>query len=307
MAKRDAAIRGMQQLLKTQEESGKNPNRTIGEPHALLLDISRGKPLWDVPRAKIIRVDDSGRKIFIDKGAADGVKPGLTFNAFAAGKDGRAGDALKATVEVVRVEDARMSLCKVNTYYDVDGREFPAPEATPTRLFQEGGGALKEGDLLFNMCWGAHAAIAGTIDPSGANNTNPAVQMDNLKQFISYLERMGMVIDAYVDPRDGKLVGDVNGKTNFLIRGNRATVLQEGVDEKRAKAVNDNITALRDKAIDGGMFMISAENMAIVTGYRRPGSADTQQTLTFVPRPPAGAPIQPDATQPPPDTQKKDK
>ena len=66
----------------------KTANRQSASPHALVLDISKGKPLWDAPRGKIIRVDEAGKKVFIDKGSRDGIKPGLTFTVFAAGWNG---------------------------------------------------------------------------------------------------------------------------------------------------------------------------------------------------------------------------
>ncbi|HYV36115.1 MAG TPA: hypothetical protein VE988_10455 [Gemmataceae bacterium] len=291
-------ITNLNAKLKFQEELSQSPNRFGGgDPHALVLDISTGKPLWDTPRAKIIRVDESGKKIYIDKGSKDGVKTGLTFTVFAAGANGRAAGELKATVEVIRVEDGQMSLCKVNTFYDADGREIAVTEATPSKLFREGGSALKAGDLLFNLCWGTHVAIVGIVDLTGAEVKSPAAQMDHLKEFMRHLEHKGMVIDAYTDLRDGKLVGEISNKTNYIIRGQNATKLKEGDDDARVKAINGIISAVRGQAQDRGLFIISGENFAVVTGYRRPGSADAVQTFTFTPARPASAP--PSKTDPP--------
>jgi hypothetical protein len=276
--------------LKTQVELASNPNRNLGEPHALMLDISRGKALWDLARGKITRVDDEARKVYIDKGLKDGMRPGLTFTVFARGLLGRGEGPLKATIEVVRVESDHTSQCKVNSYYDVDGSEIPAGDATPGKILRDGTTSLKEGDQIFNMFWGAHVALAGIVDFSGSPPTDGPSQMDALKEFMRHLERMGMVVDAYVDLQDGTVVGALSSKTNYLIRG--ANSYRGGGGEKGrgepVVPVNDAIKALKDQAVERGMFIISPLNFAVVTGYRRPGSLDNQATLEFRPSRPTG-------------------
>src|SRR5207302_10185528 len=123
--------------------------------------------------------------------------------------------------EVVRVDGDHAAQCKINAYYDVDGRELPASE-TAGKVLRDGGAPLKEGDLLFNMIWGSHVAVAGLVDFTGSGATTAAGQMDALIDFMRHLERMGVIIDAYVDLRDGKVVGELSPKTNYLIRGANA-------------------------------------------------------------------------------------
>src|SRR5262249_42541517 len=69
----------------------------LAQAHALLLDISKGKPLWDRARGKIVRIDEAERRVYIDKGARDGIKTGLTFNVFGDGGQGRAEGPFKGT------------------------------------------------------------------------------------------------------------------------------------------------------------------------------------------------------------------
>jgi hypothetical protein len=284
-AKLRLEIKALSEKVQAQELVQKNPNRALVDPHALMLDLSRGKTLWDTPRAKVVRIDESGKKVYIDKGSKDGVKVGLTFLAFAAGWQNRGEGPLKATLEVVRVDDDHTAVCRINTYYDIDGREIAANEATPSKILRDGAGALKEGDLLFNLVWGMHVAVVGIIDFTGYGGNTPAAQKDNLDEFILHLNRMGVIVDAYMDPRDGKIVGAVSTKTNLVIRGGSA-----GSDTKdeRQLSILTALKYMRDQAVERGLFIISPENFAVVTGYRRPGSADKQQTLTFQPRPPSG-------------------
>jgi hypothetical protein len=275
----------LKDFVKEQEEKAKNPNRALVEPHALVLDVSRGKPLWDTPRGKVVRVEDGGKKVYINKGIKDGVKVGLTFLVFEAGRNGRGEGPLKATIEVVRVDDEHTAQCKVNSYYDIDGKEIAASDATPSKVLRDGNGAMKEGDLLFNTAWGLHVAIVGVVDFTGYDVTNPAAQKQSLDEFMIHLSRMGVIVDAYMDPRDGKMVGEITPRTNIVIRGSTA-----GGDSKdvRNEAILASLRFMRQEAIDRGMFIISPENFAVITGYRRAGSADNMPTLSFSPRPPSG-------------------
>src|SRR5439155_10680214 len=83
-------LKKAQDKLREQEIAAKNPNRALVEPHALVLDLSKGKPLWDLPRAKITKVDIAAQRVLIDRGTKDGVKTGLTFTVFSASAAGRA-------------------------------------------------------------------------------------------------------------------------------------------------------------------------------------------------------------------------
>jgi hypothetical protein len=290
LTKKNAQISSLEAQLKSPVAIAKAAGRPGAEPQALMLDISSGKPLWDMPRGKIIRIEDPAKKVFINKGARDGVKPGLTFAVFADGVNGRGAGNLKATIEVVRVVDAGSSLCKVNTLYDARGRETAITEATPARMILEGGTPLKEGDLIFNLLWGSHVALVGVFEVPGYGPKSPAAQMADLSDFIRQLERMGITVDAYTDLRDGKLVGEPTPQTNFVIRGSPAKKLAEAPDDNRVKSINDTLQAMRELAAERGLFVISPENFAVLTGFRRPGSDGTVQALTFVPSRPTGSP-----------------
>jgi hypothetical protein len=189
---------------------------------------------------------------------------------------------------VVRVEDDHLSSCKINSYYDSDGREVAANDATPARLLRDGAYAIKDGDFLFNLTWGMHVAIVGIVDFAGFNVSSPAAQKDSLDEFMIHLGRLGVIVDAYMDPRDGKMVGVATIKTNLVIRS-ASPGDSKDKENPRYLEINNALKLMHKQAIDRGMFIISAENFAVVTGYRRPGSADNQQTLGFSPRPPFGA------------------
>src|SRR5206468_142687 len=124
----------------------------------------------------------------------------------------------------------------------------------------------------------------------GYSAGNASAQMDNLVDFMRHLERQGLVVDAYFDLRDGKMVGEITSKTNFLVSGFRAVSLGTSDTDDRVKAINDGIKTMRDKAVDTGLFIISPDNFAIVTGYRRAGGEVSEEVRRFVPQPPLGGP-----------------
>ena len=99
-------------------------------------------------------------------------------------------------------------------------------------------------------------------------------------------------MDAYIDLRDGKLAGELKPDTNYLIRGANAVSLGVTDSDARVKGINDGIKSMLTQSVDRGLFIISPDNFAVVTGYRRPGSADRTQTMTFSPtRPGVGTGI----------------
>jgi hypothetical protein len=289
--RKDGEIQKLKDKIQLREEIEKNANRALSEPHALILDIKEGKTLWDTARGKIIRIEESGRRVVINKGARDHVTVGLTFNVFATSPTGRGQGTLKATIEVVRVEDT-MAFCRVNTIYDDAGREIAVNEATPASIVRQADNPLKEGDLIFNLFWGSHVAIFGILDFPGLGQKSPAEQMQNMRDFIHHLERTGITVDAYNDPRDGKIVGELTDKTSAVIRGASVHVDRKAAEEDtRAKAINDNLRNIREEAVNRGMFIISAENFAAMTGFRQPSPSGGSMTMDFTPRRPVGSPV----------------
>jgi hypothetical protein len=269
-----------------------------GDPHALMLDISAGRALWDQPRGKILRVDFDNRQVVINIGANAGVKPEMTFNVFGSSWKGYAEGTLKGTVEVIRVLDGSTSLARITSLYDVSGAEIAINDAAIGRIQREASNLMKKDDLLFNLTLGARVFIAGGVHWHGQASATPAGQMRNLRDFISILENQGVKVDGYIDLADGKIVGGITLQTRFVIRGDAPTIerkVPKKDDEEKAeapgggreKSVNDAMAAVRAEAVEKGLFIISADNLANVIGYRRPHSASDLEVSSFRPGLPA--------------------
>jgi hypothetical protein len=254
------------------------------EPHALLLDISKGRTMWDDPLGKISRVDLKERQVYINVGSGIGIKPQMTFNVFGASWKNRAEGPFKGTIEVVRVLGSASSIARITSLYDITGLEIPLNDLNKGRIQREADNPLKEGDLLFNLAFGARVVLAGNINWTGYSSDSPAEQMRNLEDFMRILGRQGVGVDAYLDLADGKVKGEITSRTRFLIRGDLVAVPKDAKLAESAKLINDAIGAIRRDAIERGMFIISADNFANVIGYRRPRSAnDLEESSGFRP------------------------
>jgi hypothetical protein len=287
-----------QKQIKTLEENleSKDKDRAEGnlrgdarEPHALLLDVSTGKPLWDQPVGTITRVDTKNKEVTINLGSAKGVRPDLTFTVFAPGKyvATRADKQMKGTIEVVRVLGPNAALARITSQYDP--AEFP----------------IHEGDLLFNLFWGTHVAVAGYPSVTGLPSESPSEQQRKLNDFLALLSRQGIQVDAYLDLTDGQVKGAITPQTRFLILGDRLQVntkdlekakdgdkeggkaQEAGVLAERAVAVTNGMLAMNKEATEKGLFVISARNFATVIGYRPTNTRD--QVMTFRPQLPSAA------------------
>jgi hypothetical protein len=278
-----------------------------GQLHALLLDISRGRPLWDAPLGKIVRVDLPARQVYINLGSANGMQPETIFNVFGTGPDGRADRQLKATVEIIRVLDANSSVARITSLYDTSGQEINLSDTRLGRLGREADNALKEGDLLFNTFWGSRVAIAGNIRFAGQASDNPAEQMRILDSFRYFLGRNGIVVDAYLDLNDGQIKGAITNRTRYLIRGDdlidpaqigmvkKEAKPADGDDKDapkeaaappdRLKVINDAAAKMRREAADKGLFVISTDNFLNVIGYRQTRNAGFAEPSGFHPSP----------------------
>ena len=266
---------------KGQGADGGGKSAEVREPHALLLDVSLGKPLWDDPVGTITRVDAKNKEVTINLGSARGVRPDLTFSVFAPSKYSatRAEKQMKGTIEVIRVLGANASRARITAQFDPD---FP----------------MHEGDLLFNMFWGTHVAVAGSPNVTGVPSESPSEQQRQLNDFLYMLSRQGMIVDAYLDLTDGQVKGAMTSNTRFLIRGDDLRIDAKELENKepraeRALAVNNGAIGMRKDATEKGIFVISARNFATAIGYR---PANAKEQVIFHPRLPTAGTVQPGLT-----------
>lgn len=165
---------------------------------------------------RIVRMDARGTNPYINLGSADNVKPQLTFSIHSVGADGRPNPEPKGTLEVVNVVGPHLSQTHI------------------TSLKDRNRDPVVERDVLYNPSWDPnikkHVAIAGIIDLTGDGR-------DSLSEFIRNLERQNVVVDAYVDPKDGTVKGQVTFRTDYLIIGDNPESQKKIVDDAKKYGV----------------------------------------------------------------------
>lgn len=264
---------------------GGGPQPQAGQQHALLLDVSKGRPLWDEPKGKLNKVDVGKREVIINLGRADGVEEEMTFNVFGAGWKGEASGPLKGTIEIKKVLDAGTSVGQITALFDLGGKEISLYDPLKGAAQRAAENPMKEGDLIFNVFWKARVALAGKFNFSGYSSPSAAEDLRQMKLFINLLQKQGMQVDAYIDLTTGKIMGEMTQETRFLILGDKATkelgMIGKVPDPELFQRINDNMDLMKKQAIERGLFVISAYNFAFISGYRPPQSADSTKVSLF--------------------------
>ncbi len=280
------------ELAMAKQGEGVSEEESIHQPHALFLDISTGKPLWDRPRGKIQAVDRDSRQVIINIGSNHEVKSGLTFNVFAPSPGGGAQGPLRGTIEVLNVIDGNTSLAHITSLYSSDGTPIPLYDINKGAVLRAGDNPMQEGDLLFNTIWKSHVALTGLFRFFDYDVSSPTEDMRQIKQLIVLLRQQGITVDAYLDLVNAEVVGEISPKTQFLILGQTATSPEGkvGVKQNTAnyKLINEKMEEMFNNAVSKGMFVISAHNFATVMGYRPPRSATETWVSEFQPAAPMG-------------------
>jgi hypothetical protein len=209
---------------------------------------------------KIVRMDRRGVNPYINLGSADRVKPQLTFTIHGVGLDGRPNPQPKGTLEVLSVIGAHLSQARVTSVKDPDRRP------------------ILEGDVLYNASWNPtikkHVALAGIMDITGDGR-------DSLKEFMRNLERQNIVVDAYLDPKDGTVKppgGGITLRTDYLIMGESQAFSATG---RADKGENEAQKAGREKmqadAKKNGVKVVPLHQYLEMIGYRLPRNASSGQ------------------------------
>ncbi|MBE0535790.1 MAG: hypothetical protein IH624_08980 [Phycisphaerae bacterium] len=193
--------RGME-LLTTQEEL-KNTKNSLAMALEKLEAIKGGGLDIEVaafkPDARIVRIDDQAKVVYLDIGSKDHVFRGLTFSVYDRNApipdDGKG----KAEIEVFQVSE-NVSAAKINE----SSKKNPiVPE-----------------DIVANLIWDSRTSnrfvVAGDFDFDG----NGAIDADGDEKMIQLIERWG-----------GRIVGEVTIETDFVLLGIKPSPLPRPTTE----------------------------------------------------------------------------
>jgi hypothetical protein len=226
---------------------------------------------------KIQYMDKTGQQPFINLGSADRVQPGLTFSIHARGPDGRPVADSKGSLEVVKVVGEHLSQTRMLAVKDRNSDP------------------ILEGDLLYNPNWSPsmrkHVALVGVMDLTGDGR-------DATYELIRNLDRYGVVVDAYVDPRDNTIKGKgITVQTDYLVQGVTSQELANASDRvlESLKKREEESGKLIKAARENGVQLVSLGKYLDMIGYRLPRTTRELGTPSDQTEPAAAKPAAPGA------------
>ena len=218
---------------------------------------------------KITLVDDAGRLVWVDLGAADKLRAGIRFSVFDrdAERVGGSRKGLKGVIEVVRVTGPHRSQARV-----IDGNRLDP---------------LLKGDLVFSPIWSVghaeHFALVGLVDLNDDGRSD-------IEGFRRYVQESGSQVSVWVDDSGERNGGRVDMRVKYLVVGRTPSPESARSDAQRAayNRLIGHLTAMREEAYDHGVRVIRLNDFLTYIGYR--AGLGVGVSVTREPAPPADKP-----------------
>ncbi|MBS0266755.1 MAG: hypothetical protein JSS02_32810 [Planctomycetes bacterium] len=232
------------------------------------------RPSFERPSGQIRFVDTTGKKVWIDIGEAEGVRPRTTFSVYKKQHSGVGrgtvkgtvgGEDIKGSIEITRVLEPHLSEARI--------------------LSEDIYHPIMKGDPIYSPLWspGHDEAFSfvGIIDLNGDKKDD----RDMLQEIVA---TAGAVIDNDVTPdgilkvrgeeaSDGKPV--LTERTKFLVIGRIPEIADAGDDKEliaKILEVNKLRKDLEDAARERGVRVVSLSDFLAYVGYK-------QQRRLFIP------------------------
>ena len=209
---------------------------------------------------KIVRLDNRGNNAYLSLGSSDHVNRGLTFTIHGVGADGRPNPQTKGTLEVVNVIGPHLSQARITSVNN--------PNRDP----------IVANDVVYNASWNPnikkHVAIVGIIDLTGDGR-------DSLDEFMRNLERQNIVVDAWVEPGNGRIHGQLTYQTDYLILGGTPDRDVGRGSAETEKRVLESRKQMEDEARKYGVTIKSLLSYLEMIGYPLPHSARDDRGSRF--------------------------
>jgi hypothetical protein len=300
-AARDAEITRLREQIRKQEEIQKK----VLAARTAKVDLAQN----DKPKGEIYAVEGDGSTVILRLASTAHLPPQQTFSVRGMGSGGQVQPNVKGSVMVTSVLNDRLARARVTDVRD------------------KGADPLLRGDKVFSIGWNPnlqqHVAIAGVIDLNGNGGSsaavkNPSEAQRRMLEFKRSLENQGMVVDAYIDLINPKIVGELSIETDYLILGDipqgvsgGGLVKEKEKEKERAEqtqdTVSDLVVRMTQDAASKGVTIVPIRKFAVMTGYRTLRTGNNEAgNYEPKPKPPASiapverkAPPKPDAERGP--------
>jgi hypothetical protein len=191
---------------------------------------------FERPQGEITQIRTAANSVWLNLGAADGLKPQTSFSVHPPGTANVAKSTPKASVEVTRILGDRLAEARIIN------DDYTNP--------------IRKGDLVFSPTWKAgqktHFALAGFMDITGNNSSDRS-------KVRSLIFRNGGIIDAEVDD-DGRRTGQLSYDTRYLVIGKRPT-------EKASAEAISAFSAIQKEATNLNVEIITLDKLLNLMGY----------------------------------------
>lgn len=222
---------------------------------------------YDEPQGRITgRPEDQIVEINIGSNAH--VQAGLTFTVLPADfpQKGRISRVMKLRLpdDHGRYRDVEMFVPKAT----IEVIEVIGPDVSRARItseFSDIRDRVLAGDLIYNAVWRKgqtdHVALVGIFDVNGDGT-------DDIATVIRDLNRMGIVVDAYLDLKTRKWVGKLTSKTRYLVNGFTPTTTLNDPNTAEKVAMLDAMKKSRDEAAAQHVVLVPSRDFFGRIGYR---------------------------------------
>ncbi len=219
---------------------------------------------------KITLVESGQRLVWLDRGSADGLRPGVRFSVFdrdveqlGAGRKG-----LKGVVQVSRVTGSHRSQARIIESDKLD--------------------PLLPGDVVFSPIWSPgraeEFALVGLVDL----NNDGRSDIEGLRR---YVQDSGARIRAWVDESGKRSGGEVGMSIKYLVVGRTPDPDSARTEEQRGiyNRLIGHLTAMREEAYDHGVRVVRLNDFLTYIGYRPGLGTGVSVTVEPSPEKPAGS------------------
>ena len=193
---------------------------------------------FDSPDGKIRFVNTKMGTVYLNLGAADGLRRQVTFSVFGADVNNLYKEEPKGKIEVIRVLSAHESEAKIVEDFVGD--------------------PILRGDVVYTPIWNAGSALrfalAGTLDIDGDGS-------DDRERFKAMIARNNGKVDA--EDVDGELRGRITRSTRYLVLDGDAP---ESADEDAA-AARDVRSQMLNEASSLGVEVIELDRLLEYMGF----------------------------------------
>ncbi|PHS17670.1 MAG: hypothetical protein COA78_02800 [Blastopirellula sp.] len=236
------SLAGVQQKVDAANAKAADAAKKLTNAERLIIvkndQLKENEPkLGDLPDGSVVWVNQKDRKLWINLGTSDYLRPQMSFSVYEKGEANIARAEKKGSIEITRVFDSHQAEATI----------MDADVANP----------VMPGDVIFTPIWAPgrkmEFALVGFMD---LNNDGK----DDTAQIRQAIEVTGGKIAAWVEA-DGTQKGAITPDTRYLILGAQPT-------EKSSSAQLAAYTAFKEKARDAGVDSLKLDRFLDRTGLK---------------------------------------